>query len=196
MSDFFIWFSIAVLVLWGIFITYSVKTGIDIRSFSKKEKTNLSLILLMSVFASIWFVFFEDQEMIFDCRRDTQKCEYYHSTLYDKQVRLARSYDLSDVKDATVSSYSTRSGKYYKIGFETPTGRFEIPDRFYCNIEIDRHLSEIRSFLKGERPGYIYKKPYDPASEYDFIILIALVSLAMAAVAGIGIIFSRDRKRP
>ena len=87
MDDFVLTFLKSATAIWGLFILlliYVRKKGL---SFSRQEKNNFYGILIFSVLVAGWFVFFQDLDFIFDCRKETQHCHYYHSTSYNKKLR-------------------------------------------------------------------------------------------------------------
>lgn len=119
------------------------------------------MITLFGVLA--YCAVFEDQDFIFDCRRETHQCEYWHSTFTDKKLRLAKTYDISKATGVNVSEHyhRRRSGYrdyYYKVAINTPEGGFEMPYEFSVADFAREEASKFAAFFAGQKPSYRYEK--------------------------------------
>lgn len=142
--------------------------------------------------------FFNETEVVFECQKQTMRCEYYHATLYNKRLHLTHSFDFSETTDITVQrqkSFWRRrkrllAPEYYDITFVEKNKSFRIPKSFKQK-EAGSLASQIISFLKTDLPQYTYRESLDDSDE-SFIIFALFIS---AGLALFGSAFLIDKKK-
>ena len=190
MDDFVLAFAQPVAAVWGIFIlllVFAYKKGV---SFTNKERNNFSGILIISVVVLGWFVFFKDLDFVFDCRKETQRCDYYHSTIYNKKLRQVRSYDLTGIKEVEIKTHIRHTGKHttktvYRLEFKGENGRFEMPNDFDFKEDAQKQARRASVFLQTDKPYYVYKDMTPKGSDKVLFIIITLSLSMFFAIVGI-----------
>ena len=202
MNGFFLMFLQPVAAIWGIFVLlliYARKKGL---TFTREEKKSFLLLLLVFLGVFGWFVFFEDVNFIFDCRKETRRCDYYHSTIYNKKLRLAQSYDLTGINAVEIKTHKRRNGKYttktvYRIRFSGKDGGFEMPKDFLKEDAQKQAARAVSFVLTGISPRYVFKETVSDGSEKNLIVVIGLsisMIFAMIGVLTIGIKIFQSKK--
>ena len=154
---------VPLIVSWIAFITLFIlfkKKGLRL---NKKQSWNFKGLIIAVVLVPVFFAVFSDYDFIFDCRRETKKCEYYHSTLVNKELRLAETFDFSGAMHAEVKKHYhyRKSGyreAYYKIAFVSPDGGFEMPYEFSFYGDAEDEAEKIGSFLANREDAYHYER--------------------------------------
>lgn len=168
-----------------------------------ETRQTLKLIFLCFVGVSVWYIFFEDREMIFECRKKTMTCTYYHSTIADKTIRLVKAYDISNISGVKLTKHTKRSGKYsrktyYKIRFVTGEHSFEMPHEFDIESFAAEEGNKINRFLATPQPVYRYEKKAYSASDRILLIMIGalgVILLGGTASAALVIEWKKSRKK-
>lgn len=200
MDDFVLTFLKSSAAIWGLFILlliYARKKGL---SFSRQEKNNFYGILIFSVLVAGWFVFFQDLDFIFDCRKETQRCHYYHSTIYNKKMRLHRSYDLTGIREVEVVSRKRSCGRYctktvYRIKFKGENSSFEMAKDFDSRKLAQKQAARATTFLQTDKPYYIYKNLMPERAGHDLFFLIAAALSMVYAFVGILVLLVKIFKK-
>ena len=152
-------------------------------SLNKKEKETLRFLFIGGIGLIIYFIFFEDADFIFECQKETQKCYYYHSTIYNRELRLVKSYDLTAANEIKIITRRRKSGRYssrtvYRLKFSGPFDSFEMPKDFSFKDEARKQAELVARFLQTNTPYYTYEKLSPKRSEHElFIVIFLLISL-------------------
>lgn len=133
------------------------------------------LRLVLASFAVImgWVYFFEDKQTIFECRKPSLTCVYYHSTIADPKLRFVRSYDLNSLQHIELKTEKRRKGKYstrnvYKIVFHSETAQDEFPETFDIEDWAQEEIGKINRFLQdGKKQRYVYREGSEEINEFD-----------------------------
>ena len=189
-------------VLWGIFILLLLhvrKKGI---AFAKKEKGALYLAIFVLIAVSGWIYFFDDAGFIFSCRKSTRRCDYSHSTLFDKRMRFVRSYDLTGITAAEVVSRKRNCGRYclktvYRVRLHGNGTGFEIPKDIVFEEDAQQLALKAADFIQTDKPAYEYKDIMSNDSGKKLILIMGSVFSMAFAFAGIQILLAKlFRKAP
>ena len=176
------------IVSWIAFVALFVlfkKKGLRL---NKKQSGHFKALLISVVAAFGFFAAFADRDFVFYCQSETQKCEYYRSTLVNKELRLAETYDLSGVASVEIRERFRRrkSGykdPYYKIAFVSPAGGFEMPREFSFRDDARDEAAEIGAFLAKEKKSYRYERL---SSKNGNLFLYIMIGTLAEIVAGAG----------
>ena len=101
--------------------------------------------------------FFQDVDFVFDCQKKTRRCDYYHSTFYNKKLRLVKSYDLAAINEIKVVPHRRKKQTFYRLKFSGPFDRFEMPQSFLLESKAREQAAHIALFLHTDSPRYEYK---------------------------------------
>lgn len=118
-------------------------------------------------------------------------CRYFHSTIADRKMRPAGSYDFSAVTQAGLKKHMRRSGRYnhtayYRVAFYSGDDSFEMPKDFHFRDDALEEIAKINNFLHSNRPAYRYEKRTSTAAEKDFLIIIlSMPVLILAAIIAV-----------
>ena len=173
-------------VVWGTFVLllfYARRKGV---SFTKSEKRTFFIVVSVLLAVSGGFAFFEDADFVFDCRKETRRCDYFHSTLSDRRVRLVRSYDLSGVDGAEIVSRRRSCGRYcrktvYRIRFRGRENGFEMPKDFDFKDDAEHQASKAAAFLQTDKPLYRFQDTLPDDAGKDLIVIMgSVLSSALA----------------
>lgn len=204
MNDFVLMFLQPVAAVWVVFILlliYARKKGL---SFTRQEKRSFFGILIISLPILGWFVFFEDLDFTFDCRKDTQTCTYFHSTIYNPNLRPVRSYDLTGIRETGIVPHKRSCGRHctktvYRVKFSGENYSFEMPKDFTFTDDARKQAGRAASFLQTDKPRYFYKDMAGKGADKDlFIIITASLSMFVAMIGLITVaikIFQSLKKR-
>ena len=118
---------------------------------------------------------FEDMYSTFDCRSDTQKCEYYSSTLITRELKPAGTYDISEITRTEVQRTNRKRRFYdnhpYRIRFVSHNDSFSMPQEFSSFDNAANEAAKIDAFLTRKEASYHYEASR-PTSETVFHIII------------------------
>lgn len=181
---------VPLIVSWIVFITLFIlfkKKGLRL---NEKQSWHFKALLISVVLVFGFFFFFKDQDFIFDCRRETQKCEYYHSTLADKELRPAGTYDISNVKNIEIREryHRRKSGYkdyYYKIAFVSADGGFEMPYDFSFRDDARDEAEKIASFLTNNEDVYHYERIRSNEGNFLLYFMIGIFAETIAVAGSI-----------
>ncbi len=181
---------VPLLVSWILFITLFIlfkKKGLRL---NEKQSWHFKALLISVVLVFGFFFFFKDQDFIFDCRRETQKCEYYHSTLADKELRPAGTFDISDVKNIEIRErYRRRKSGYkdyyYKIAFVSADGGFEMPYDFSFRDDARDEAAKIGAFLEKDQDVYHYERIRSAQGNFLLYFMIGIFAETIAVAGSI-----------
>ena len=176
-----------VIAIWGVFILLLIFMPRKRRIFIEKEKKYAVIIPLLLIGSAAWFTFFEDAEFRFVCRKETQHCDYYHSTLFNKELRIADSYSLDGINDTAVKKRKRpRGGRrrgvtktVYTLVFNGPEKHFEMPKDFHFWEDALEQAEKAGVFLHTDVPEYVYTETSDPVNGIIFFFMIILGSSGM-----------------
>lgn len=188
MDDFVLMFLKISGSVWGLFILLLIYARNKGLSFSRQEKRSLLGILIISVPILGWFVFFEDLDFAFDCRKDTHRCVYYHSTIFNSNLRPARSYDLTGIRKTGIVPHKRSCGRYctktvYRVKFSGENSSFEMPNDFTFSDDARKQAGRAATFLQTEKTRYFYKNMTEKGANMNlFLILTSTLSLMFAMV--------------
>ena len=188
MNDFVRAFMEPAAAVWGIFallLIYARQKGL---SFTRQEKRSFIGILIVLAAVSGWFFFFKDASFIFSCQKSTQRCDYFHSTLYNKNLRLSRSYDLTGIKEIEIVPHKRSCGRHctktvYRIRFQGNGDGFEMPKDFDFKDDVRKQAAKASAFVQTDKSAYLYKDIMpDGAGKTLMFVIAALMSTAFAFV--------------
>ena len=195
---------VPLIVSWIAFITLFIlfkKKGLRL---NEKQSWHFKALLISVVLVFGFISFFKDQDFIFDCRRETQKCEYYHSTLANKELRPAGTYDISDVKNIEIREryHRRKSGYkdyYYKIAFASADGGFEMPYDFSFRDDARDEAEKIASFLTNNEDVYHYERIRSNEGNLLMYFIIGtfaeIIALAGAVLFGANIYLMKKNQK-
>ena len=172
-------------------------------TFTKEEKKSFFFIILIFFGGVGYFFFFEDADFIFRCGKDTQRCDYHHSTHYNKNIRLARSFDLSGIKEAGIVPRKRSCGRHcsktvYRIVFNGENNSFEMPKDFDFKEDAERQAARAAAFLQTDKPYYAYKEiTPNNTKNYSIILLPLFLSVILSMfglLTALTKIFQRKKK--
>lgn len=154
-------------------------------AYVKEKKVYAVIIPVVLTGIAVWFTFFEDGKVRFVCRKETQRCDYYHSTLFHKDLRLTDTFSLDGIKDVGIDPYERwilwRHKTVYVLRFYGPENSFEMPKKISFRTNAEEELKKASSFLHTGKPEYLYTKSSDSAGG---ILFVSIFLLGYAAVAG------------
>ena len=104
MSDLFFFLAAPGVFLLCLFFVCSHIRAKKGRGLSEKTKKELRIIPLIMLGVLAFFCFFKDRDMIFDCRKETMLCTYSRTTIANKTLRTAGTYDFSGAQHAARAS--------------------------------------------------------------------------------------------
>ena len=186
MNDFVSIFTVPVAVVWGIFALlsiYACKKGL---SFTRLEKRSFAVVLIVLASVLGCFFFFEETGFVFSCRKSTQRCDYFHSTLYNQKLRLKHSYDLTDMTQIEIVPHKRSCGRYcrktvYRIRFHGNGDGFEMPKDFDLKEDAEEQASKAADFIQTDKPRYVYKDIMpDGAGKNLMIVMVSVMSMVFA----------------
>ena len=121
---------------------------------SKRWIWQMTKVILACIICAVYVVFYMDNAFIFECREETRRYEYFRSTLKDPEMKLLRTYDISQATEVKIKRHSKRKKKdsYYTNFINTQNGGFEIPYYFSAR-KVKKELDRINDFVSGR---YIY----------------------------------------
>ena len=158
---------------WVVFLLLLVYARIfspeKLKSFAKEMKLYAVFLLLLLTGTVVWFTFFEDAEFRFVCRKETQRCEYYHSTLFNKELRIAGSFGLDGIDNVEIKRHTRYAGRRrarrpcYAVSFSGNGKSFEMPKKFNYQSDAQKQASLAGAFLHTDVPEYVYTESTDSA---------------------------------
>lgn len=201
-TSFLLILSVPLIVSWIAFITLFIlfkKKGLHL---NKKQSWNFKGLIIAVVLVPVFLAVFSDYDFIFDCRRETQKCEYYHSTLLNKELRLAETFDFSGATHAEIKKHYhyRKSGyreAYYKVAFVSANSGFEMPHEFSFYGDAEDEAAKISSFLANDEDTYHYERLRSKEGNILLYIMIGVLAeiIAMAGAILFGFnLFTAARK--
>ena len=200
MNDLYVIFLTPVFIIWGIFILLLVYAHQKRLYFSKKEKRSFVIILFLIVAVLGFFVFFEDLDFLFDCRKETGRCDYYHSTIYNKELRFARSFDLNGITDVEIITRGRRCGRactktVFRLVFKGERDSFEMPKDFDFMEDARDQAGKAAAFLKTDKSRFLYKKIMPENADTELFIFLGAMLSSILAFVGIFTILVKRFKR-
>lgn len=105
--------------------------------------------------------FLDDKATYFECRRDTNECVYYRSTIFNPEMRLANRFRLADNNRVIVEKVKRRRkySTYYEYRLILYAGDAEhiLPLHFGSFEEgAKEEKAKLNRFLTGEDDRYVY----------------------------------------
>lgn len=167
------------------------------KGLNAKEKKDMFIFFLIMVGVMGWFFFFHDEDVVFDCRKETSTCVYYHSTLANKQLREAKRYDISDARTVRIDERRHRSRhgyygrKYYKVVITANHGDIAIPFEFDFREDAEKQAAKFSKFLNSEKPRCVFKDLHAKNYAGLFFIIMGSVFTCMFSIIGLSILFSK-----
>lgn len=164
----------------------------------KEAFSRFKLVLACFVAVLGWFYFFEDKQLIFECAKETARCDYYHSTIADPELRFVKSYDFTKWTNIELQSFKRRSGRYssttrYKIVFHSGTEQEEFPATFSIKEWAEEEIGKINRFLKTDRKRYVYEE--GSADQNSFSDGIRYSLILTTSVWLIWLLYDRKKER-
>lgn len=122
----------------------------------------VSYLLIVLIF-SVWLFFFEDRSLYLECRKDTMICNYFRSTYFNEELRLAKTYDISRIGYARAKKnmrFGRHARHYYTVEL------VEINKNYGLNLAPEysdinaagKEAQRFNSFLSGRKNSYIFRK--------------------------------------
>lgn len=173
---------------WGIFFLLFVSCRTKCIRMTKDQKWHLEAVILTLFGVLAYRAVFEDQDFVFDCRRETHQCEYWHSTFTDKGLRLAKTYDISNATGVGINEHyhRKRSGYkeyYYKVAVNTPEGGFEMPYEFSVADFAREEASKFAAFFAGQKKTYRYEE-FKSAGSNELFMILGIMFSFLAGLMG------------
>lgn len=142
------------------------------KKLTPEASSRLKLVLACFAVVMGCVYFFEDKQTVFECRKPSLTCVYYHSTIADPKLRFVRSFNLNDLKEIELKTEKRRSGKYstrevYKIVFHSETAQDEFPKTFGIESWAKEEIGKINRFLQTDRQRYVYREGSEEINEFD-----------------------------
>ena len=129
-----------------------------------KAKAISSMKWLVFAFAAATglFCFLDDKATYFECRRDTNECVYYRSTVFNPEMRFADSFRLAGNNRVIVEKIKRhrKYSSYYEHILPLHFGGFEEGAK--------EEKVELNRFLTGERDRYVYTNGNSAPTLNDF----------------------------
>ncbi|MBR1776978.1 MAG: hypothetical protein IJ752_00120 [Alphaproteobacteria bacterium] len=195
MNEFITIFSTFAAAGWSaliLLLIYARKKG---AVFSRKEKAGaVGIFLFLAGFIG-YIYFFNETEVVFKCQKQTMRCAYYIATLSDRQLRLAKLYDLTGINAVEIKTHKRQDGRYttktvYRIRFSGKDGGFEMPKDFDFREAAQEQAARAVSFLQTDASDFTYtQKDGDPEG-----MLVIFSLMLSAAFAFAGCLFLLDKK--
>ncbi len=168
-----------ILIAFTYGITFLCKKEEDRRKAVSRIKYVLAALLIVEG----WFYFFENKEVLLDCRKDTLLCSYARSTIADTDLRFVETYDLKDVDYAKVREVKRhrRYSSYYvyQIVFQSKDQEQVFPYDFTFKDDADDEIKKINRFLETDQKRYVYHSgskelnAFDNGIMYSFYMMLA-----------------------
>lgn len=161
----------------------------------KESKSNFKIILIILFGTGVYAYLFSDNDIVFTCQKDTMECQYYHNTMFNRNLRLAGSYPISPDARASVKikrNYWRRgySRSYYKIivkaereNFAFPTEIFTFPEEFPQEHKAELYAQRFNTFISSDLPSFQFAERHserenaDTTAAYVWIIFNMLALL-------------------
>ena len=128
-----------------------------------RAKTISSLKWLVFGFAAVTgaFCFFHDKATYFECRKDANECVYYRSTVFNPEMRFAKTIPLTANSAAVVKKikhYRRYSAYYeYKLALRTGGAELDLPMNFGGIRDwAKEEETKLNRFLTGQSDRYVY----------------------------------------
>ena len=106
------------------------------------------------------FCFIDDKATYFECRKETNACVYYRSTIFNPEIRLADKVPLTARSTAFVKKvkrYRKHSSYYeYTVMLVSANSEYELPMTFRNEKWATDEKVKLNRFLTGERDRYVY----------------------------------------
>lgn len=106
------------------------------------------------------FCFIDDKATYFECRKETNACVYYRSTIFNPEMRLADKVPLTARSTAFVKKvkrYRKHSSYYeYTVMLVSANSEYELPMTFRNEKWATDEKVKLNRFLTGERDRYVY----------------------------------------
>ena len=201
MNELYRIFLTPVLIIWGIFILLLIYAHHKGLSFTAAERRNFLFVFCTIIAVLGGFALFKDLDFLFECRKETGRCDYYHSTIYNKELRLVRSYDLNGITDVEVVSRRRRCGKtctktVFRLVFKGENNSFEMPKDFDYQEDVREQAGKVVSFIKTNKRRFLYKDITSENADIElFIILSATLSMILPVIGIFTLLAKRFKQR-
>ena len=181
-----VWLIKAALIASGVFVFLLIRALRKGLAVPKKTNALLFLLPVFLIGTTVWFSFFENAGFAFVRLKETRRCDYSRSTLYNKKMRIVRSYDLDGIDNADIFKINGRTPKY-ALEFKGKEHRFRMPVKF-CFPDTAKEQPDLaRTFLKTDLPE-------NAGMEFP-VILGAILSTIFADVGIITLLMKRFKPR-
>ena len=175
--------------IWGLFFLLLILARIfmpeKFKAYIKEKKEYAVIIPVILIGIAVWYTFFDDNEFRFVCRKETQRCDYYRASLFNKELRLTDTFSLDGITDIEINKRHLwilwRHKTVYVLRFYGPEKSFEMPKGSYYQSDIREEAEKARIFLRGKKSEYVYTKNSDSAGG---ILFVSIFLLGYTAVAG------------
>ena len=137
----------------------------------------MTKVILACIICAVYVVFYMDNAFIFECREETRRYEYFRSTLKDPEMKLLRTYDISQATEVKIKRHSKRKKKdsYYTNFINTQNGGFEIPYYFSAR-KVKKELDRINDFVSGREQSYRFEElTVESVSGFYIYLLIFMI---------------------
>lgn len=139
---------------------------------TRENLLRLKMVLFCFVAALGHFTFFKDKQVVFECRKPSLNCAYYHSTIADPELRFVRSYDLKGLKSVELRTKKHRnrpfiSGKFYKIVFHLEKEPANFPETFEIEDRAKKEIADFNRFLETDEQSYVYQRGNEENDDFE-----------------------------
>ena len=160
---------------------------------SKEQDIPRYLLCFVAALLFAYSLLFEDMYSTFDCRSDTQKCEYYSSTLINWKLNPAKTYDISKIIRINVINTNRKRRIYnnhpYNITFFSLDNTFSMPQEFSSYNDAANEAAKINDFLGKKQESYHYE-----ASRSKVELIFDIIITPILFIYGL-ILYGREKER-
>ena len=120
--------------------------------FNEEERfkviSRLKYILLCFICVLAKILFYDDNQTIFQCHKDTLQCSYSRSTIADPQVRFVRTYNFRNLTQIELRTLKhKRRHVCYEIVFHSNSSKSIFPYEFDFKEKAEKEINKIKQFL-------------------------------------------------
>ena len=159
---------------------------------NKTIKDYLWGYLVFVLLISGWLFFFEDRSLYLECQNDAMTCRYFHTTYFNKEMRLAETYDISRVEYARAHKnrlFGRHTRYYYTVELveKNKNYGFNLAPEYKDINAAEKEAQRFNRFLSGKEKIYIFRK--EPPSE-SFGATLGSVACLIAVILQIGFLWN------
>ena len=125
-----------------------------------------------------WLFFFKDKTYSLECRQETMRCAYYHTTEFNPENRLSKEYDISQISHAeTKRHYRRRGGSFYTVKLIGENTVIDLPPHHVTSGMAQREADRFNRFLREKEDRYILREDYSSSFNETVVFMGSLFIL-------------------